>query len=121
MHNENANTLPYASSLCGACFDACPVGIDIPEVLIYLRGKTNKPFVEASGMKAMAWAFSDPGHFGLAIKLARIGQGPLVHEGMIRWLPGMLGGWTTARDMPAVPKQSFREWWQSRGEDGRQG
>ncbi|MEZ0324427.1 MAG: LutB/LldF family L-lactate oxidation iron-sulfur protein [Fimbriimonas sp.] len=120
MHDQNANTLPYASTLCGACFDACPVRIDIPEVLIYLRGHTQKPGLESAGMKAMAWAMSDPGHFGLALTLARIGQGPLVHEGKIRWLPGMLGGWTAARDMPEVPRQSFREWWKKREANGRQ-
>ncbi|AIE84655.1 lactate utilization protein B [Fimbriimonas ginsengisoli] len=114
MHDRNANTLPYASSLCGACFDACPVRIDIPEVLIYLRGKTEHGGIESVGMKAMAWAMNDPKHFELALRLARIGQGPLVHNGVIRWLPGMLGGWTSARDLPAVPKHSFREWWRNR-------
>ena len=44
----------------------------------------------------------------------------LVHEGKIRWLPGMLGGWTAARDMPEVPRQSFREWWKKREANGRQ-
>jgi L-lactate dehydrogenase complex protein LldF len=66
------------------------------------------------GMKAMAWAMNDPKHFELALRLARVGQGPLVHEGVIRWLPGMLGGWTDARNMPALPKRSFREWWKGR-------
>ncbi len=121
MHDANANTLPFASTLCGACFDACPVRIDIPEVLIYLRGKTRKPAIESMGMRAMAWAMADPGHFGLAMKLARIGQGPLVHDGVIRWLPGMLGGWTSARDMPAVPRTSFREWWKNWEAHGREG
>ncbi|RYG34084.1 lactate utilization protein, partial [bacterium] len=117
MHDQNANTLPYASSLCGACFDACPVRIDIPEVLIYLRGKTKHPAMESVGLKAVAWAMSDPKRFEMAIRLGRRGQGPLVHDGTIRWLPGMLGGWTTARDAPALPKRSFRELW--REQNGR--
>ena len=115
MHDKNANTLPYASSLCGACFDVCPVRIDIPEVLIYLRGKTEHPFIESTALKAVAWAMGDPGRFGLAIRLARLGQGPLVHDGKITWLPGMLGGWTAVRDAPSLPKRSFRELWRERG------
>ena len=115
MHDRNANTLPFASSLCGACFDVCPVRIDIPEVLIYLRGKVGHPAIEGAGMKAAAWAMSDPGRFRLAMRLARLGQGPLVHEGKIRWLPGMLGGWTSVRDAPALPARSFRELWRERG------
>jgi len=116
MHDGNANTLPYASSLCGACYDVCPVRIDIPEVLIYLRGKTAHALPEKTAMKAVAWAMGDPGRFKLAIRLARLGQGPLVHDGVIRWLPGMLGGWTAVRDAPSLPKRSFRELWRERDE-----
>lgn len=114
LKDENANSLPFASSLCGACFDACPVRIDIPEVLIYLRGKVPHGGIEAIGMKAAAWAMSDAGRFNMALRLARLGQGPLAHEGTIRWLPGMLGGWTAARDAPTLPKKSFREIWKEK-------
>ena len=115
MHDKNANTLPYASSLCGACYDVCPVRIDIPEVLIYLRGKTDHPVVESTALKAVAWAMGDPKRFGLAMRLARIGQGPLVRDGKIAWLPGMLGGWTDVRDAPPLARRSFRELWRDRG------
>ena len=115
MSDANANTLPYASSLCGACFDVCPVRIDIPEVLIYLRGKTEHSIVERAGLGAAAWAMGTPERFQLALRLARIGQGPLVHEGKIRWLPGMLSGWTAVRDAPPLPRRSFREQWKERG------
>jgi L-lactate dehydrogenase complex protein LldF len=114
MHNANANTLPYASSLCGACYDACPVKINIPEVLIYLRGKAVEEKgtgIEGLAMKAMAFVMADGKRFEQALKLGRLGQGPLVHDGRIRWLPGMLGGWTESRDLKPLPKQSFREWW----------
>jgi L-lactate dehydrogenase complex protein LldF len=118
MHDRNANTLPYASSLCGACYDACPVKINIPEVLIYLRGKTEHPALEKLALQAMTFVMTDPKRFELAIRLARIGQGPLVREGRIRWLPGMLGGWTESRDLTPVPAQSFREWWkENRGRE----
>ncbi|MFD1734545.1 4Fe-4S dicluster domain-containing protein [Deinococcus malanensis] len=42
LEDKNANTLPWASSLCGACYDACPVKINIPEVLLYLRGRSRR-------------------------------------------------------------------------------
>jgi L-lactate dehydrogenase complex protein LldF len=113
MHDKNANTLPYASSLCGACFDACPVRIDIPEVLVYLRSKTAHPASEAAAMKTIAWFMEDAGRFGLALRLARLGQGPFVRNGTIDWLPGPLSGWTDSRDLGALPKESFREWWKA--------
>lgn len=113
MHDPNANSLPFASSLCGACYEACPVKIDIPEVLIYLRAHVDHPITEEVGMKAMAWVMTDPKRFELAIKLARSGQGPLVHDGKIKWLPGPAAGWTQSRDLGALPKVSFREWWKN--------
>ena len=119
MHDANANTLPYASSLCGACFEVCPVRIDIPEVLIYLRGKTAHPIAESTALKAVAWAMADHRRFALAMRLARMGQGPLVRDGRIAWLPGALGGWTATRDAPPLPPRSFRERWKE--ERGREG
>src|SRR5512132_3139678 len=67
-------SLPFASSLCGACFDVCPVRIDIPEVLVHLRGQavrhseaTNRvPGPEAIGMRAAAWTLRTPRRLGLA-------------------------------------------------------
>ena len=117
MEDKNANTLPWASSLCGACYDACPVKINIPEVLIYLRGKVteSKPLdAEGIAMKTAAWIFGEPHRFEGAIRLARFGQGPLVKQGAIHALPGLLGGWTNSRDLPAFPARSFRELWRER-------
>ncbi|MEA2428539.1 MAG: L-lactate dehydrogenase complex protein LldF [Thermoleophilaceae bacterium] len=103
---ENRPSLPYASSLCGACYEACPVKIDIPTVLVELRAQV----VEAGGvsgekaaMRAVAKAFSTRRAYERAQRLARLGR-------RVRWLPG----WSTARDMPEVPDQSFRDWWRSR-------
>ena len=114
LEDTNANTLPWASSLCGACYDACPVKINIPEVLIYLRGEVtaSKPLdAEGIAMKTAAWIFGEPHRFEGAIKLARSLQGPLVKQGAIHALPGLLGGWTSSRDLPAFPAKSFRELW----------
>lgn len=114
LEDDNANTLPWASSLCGACYDACPVKINIPEILIYLRGRVTphkSPSVESIAMKTAAWIFNEPFRFEGALKLARTGQGPLVQHGAIHALPGLLGGWTSSRNLPPFPAKSFRELW----------
>jgi L-lactate dehydrogenase complex protein LldF len=125
---EKASSLPYASSLCGACYDVCPVKINIPEVLLYLRGRVVQKRQEGPlgglspenvAMKLMARTFADPKQYEQAQRLAKLGQWPFVHEGAITDLPGPLGGWTTVRDLPPVPKQSFREWWRSRQAPGQ--
>jgi len=115
---RHSQSLPYASSLCGACFEVCPVKIDIPEILIHLRGKVvedgGAPWVERVGMHAAAMAFSDGSHLEAAQQLGRLAQKPLVRDGAIRWLPGMLGGWTATRDLRPIPQESFRDWWAKR-------
>jgi L-lactate dehydrogenase complex protein LldF len=124
LHMHQMQSLPYASSLCGACYEVCPVKINIPEVLIHLRGKvveqqqhTLKGMLDPMnlGMKMMAGIFSSERRFRAAQRLARIAQWPVVNrKGVITALPGMLGGWTQVRDLMPVPKQSFREWWEAR-------
>jgi L-lactate dehydrogenase complex protein LldF len=115
---EHSRSLPYASSLCGACYEVCPVKIDIPEILIHLRNKLveagQRPFSDKVVMKAMAFAFSSGSRLAGAQKLARIGQMPFVSDGKFGNLPGKLGGWTASRDLKALPQESFREWWAKR-------
>jgi L-lactate dehydrogenase complex protein LldF len=122
---ENAPSLPYASSLCGACYEVCPVKINIPEVLIHLRGQVVRerqgrddphawPDPEALAMKFLAGVFSDPGRYERAQKLGRFGQRFLMRGGYIERLPGPLAGWTAMRDVYPVAGQTFREWWRSR-------
>jgi L-lactate dehydrogenase complex protein LldF len=115
---EHSKSLPYASSLCGACYEVCPVKIDIPEILIHLRGKLVEsgypPLAERLAMKAAAVALADGDRLSAAQKLARLCQWPFEHEGQLRNLPGMLGGWTAFRDLAAIPKESFRDWWSAR-------
>jgi L-lactate dehydrogenase complex protein LldF len=114
---DRAGSLPFASSLCGACYDACPVKIDIPRVLIDLRRKVVEhegASAERLAMRAMARAFASRRGYERAQRLARAGQWPLARRGRIERLPGPLAGWTAARDLKPVPKQSFRDWWRSR-------
>jgi L-lactate dehydrogenase complex protein LldF len=122
---EHASSLPYASSLCGACYDVCPVKINIPEVLIHLRGEVVRHKQDATGlrgkldpeslaMQALAQTFADPMRYELAQKLAQVGQWPLARNGHIEWLPPPLSGWTALRDLQAAPAQTFRDWWRER-------
>ncbi|MFF0283705.1 LutB/LldF family L-lactate oxidation iron-sulfur protein [Rhodococcus aetherivorans] len=113
-------TLPFASSLCGACFDACPVKIDIPSLLVELRHQKveHAPFgVEAAAMKAASLAMSSSRRWTAAQKAVGLGRLLAGRKGKITTLPGPLGGWTEARDIPAPPKQTFRQWWNS--DEGR--
>jgi L-lactate dehydrogenase complex protein LldF len=118
-----AGSLPYASSLCGACQEACPVRIPIPDILVHLRnavvreqrkglGALNGETIAMQGALAM---FEHPALFEFGQALGRIGQAPLAREGRIEHLPGPLKGWSLSRDFPALPEQSFREWWKDRG------
>ncbi len=115
---EHSQSLPYASSLCGACYEVCPVKIDIPEILIHLRNKVVKghgePLGEWLAMKVAAGGLKNGKRLETAQKLVRIAQKPYVEDGVIEHLPGALAGWTRFRDLPAVPAESFRQWWARR-------
>ena len=114
---EHSTTLPYASSLCGACYEVCPVKINIPEILIHLRRRIveqDRPRAEGLVMRAASLAFSSGGWLGLAQRLGRIAQRPFADGPSISALPGPGAGWTETRDLPAMPAQSFRQWWASR-------
>lgn len=122
-------SLPYASSLCGACFEACPVRIDIPELLVHLRtevvdGKRGGlPTAEQAAMRAASWMFSSTGRWERAEQGAGLSGRLLDRLGKERLgrVPG-LGAWSDARDAPAPPAESFRTWWRRRpGADGAPG
>jgi L-lactate dehydrogenase complex protein LldF len=124
-HGDPVDTLPYASSLCGACYDVCPVKIDIPELLVRLRARhvegerarRRLPTAEAAAMGAASWAMRSPGRFAAAERSARAGR-VFARGGRIRSLPPPLSvvarGWTGSRDLPAPPERTFREWWAAR-------
>ncbi len=122
---QEGKSLPYASSLCGACYEVCPVKINIPEVLIHLRGrivneqsKLVRAFdPEAVAMRAMQWIFLSETRLRLAQWIGRMVQRPFLgRSGWIEKLPGILGGWTRTRDLRPLPAQSFRAWFKARGE-----
>jgi L-lactate dehydrogenase complex protein LldF len=108
---DAAPTLPWASSLCGACYEVCPVKIDIPSVLVHLRGRVVREqkaslSPEALAMKTMAAVFGSRRRFEAAQRLARLGRGPLARAA--------LPAWTAMRDLPEPPTETFREWWKRR-------
>jgi L-lactate dehydrogenase complex protein LldF len=121
---ENSRSLPYASTLCGACYEVCPVKINIPEVLIHLRGRIVREDqetlrgslgVENLTMQAAAKSFENEDLYKVAQSVARMGQKLFERHGELRHLPGLAGGWTKFRDLRAIPRQSFRDWWKSEG------
>ncbi|MFC4907298.1 LUD domain-containing protein [Actinomadura gamaensis] len=114
-------SLPFASTLCGACADVCPVKIDLPGLLVHLRGEVVDarrhrpvPTPELAVMRGVAWTMADARRFeaaaGRGARWARL----LSRGGRIRRLPGLLGRWTEARDLAAPPAESFRAWWRRR-------
>ena len=113
---QESTSLPYASSLCGACYEVCPVKIDIPRVLVRLRERdvaAGAADPEHVVMRGLARMFASRRLYEGAQRAARAGRGPLGRGGMIGAIPGPLSGWTRTRELPAVPEQSFRDWWRS--------
>ena len=108
--------LAHASSLCGACADACPVRIDIPRMLIELRREVDEkriaPWTERIVFKAFGWLLTRPALYRLAASVGRLLQRPFVRDGAIRSLP-LFGDWTRTRDLPMVARRTFRERWRN--------
>ncbi|MGW0393344.1 lactate utilization protein B [Streptomyces sp. NPDC003042] len=117
-------TLPYASTLCGACYEVCPVAIDIPEVLVHLRERVAQGgpvtrggirvriqparghAAERAALRAARLLLDHPGAL-------RVGQRLLSRARRLRprRLPGPGRAWTDTRELPPIPAESFRDWW----------
>ena len=127
MEMHHAQTLPFASSLCGACYEVCPVKINIPEVLLDLRAAVVNQEREETGR------FFDPMYLGLRIANLLFSRAWIFHtaqffgrigaklvtrkDGWIHSLPSVGGKWTQTRDLRGLPSQTFHEWWAARGSE----
>ncbi|MFD8967952.1 lactate utilization protein B [Streptomyces sp. NPDC059568] len=113
-------SLPYASSLCGACYEVCPVAIDIPEVLVHLRERVAEQGgaghrLEKAAMRAAGWILDRPAVLAAAERTAS--RTRRLHP---RRLPGPgAGAWSESRDLPRMPAEPFRDWWRANRTDGR--
>jgi L-lactate dehydrogenase complex protein LldF len=112
---ESVKDLAHASSLCGACADACPVRIDIPRMLVELRKEVSEqriaPWPERVVFGAFGWLLRRPALYRLSAPLGRLLQRPFVRAGAIRSLPLFFGQWTRTRDLPPVAARTFQERW----------
>ncbi len=117
------DSLPYASSLCGACYEACPVKIDIPKILVRLRSEVvddkrreHPRDPELLSMRAMEKGFASARLFQRAIAMGGLlGRLPLR---TLRFLPPPLNKWSGARDAPVPPATSFRAWFAATHAEG---
>ncbi|ELS58226.1 lactate utilization protein B [Streptomyces viridochromogenes] len=119
-----ARSLPYASTLCGRCYEVCPVRIDIPDMLVHLRAKVVDaqrsrplPTPQRAVMRFAQWVLTSPARLGAAQRLGRITARILGRGGRLGPLPGPLARWTRARDAP-VPPRSFRSTGTDRNKEG---
>jgi len=127
MEMHHAQTLPFASSLCGACYEVCPVKINIPEVLLDLRAEA------VNQERKQGVRFFDPMYLGLRIANLLFSRAWIFHtaqffgrigaklvtrkDGWIHSMPSVGGKWTQTRDLRGLPNQTFHEWWAARGSE----
>jgi len=119
----------YASSLCGACYEVCPVKINIPEVLIELRAQVTdierKEFSRFFdpmylGLRVANVIFAKAWTFHLAQWFGRVGLGLFTRkDGWIHSLPSVGGKWTQTRDLRGLPSENFHEWWAARSKEAK--
>jgi L-lactate dehydrogenase complex protein LldF len=117
LNGEN-RWLPYASSLCGACEEACPVRIPLPDYLLRLRRdvveQLGGPATERLGMRAYRAGTASPRIFGIGGKVARTALRVLGQDDRVSRLPPPFNSWTHGRDFPTLPARSFRQRWAER-------
>ncbi|HTK27660.1 MAG TPA: LutB/LldF family L-lactate oxidation iron-sulfur protein [Pyrinomonadaceae bacterium] len=126
---KKTKQLPYASSLCGACREVCPVKIDIPALLLHLRAEivdgesdgiaaetqVKKKLGERAAFAMYSFLWRRPRLYSFGARLSRAFQNTIVKNGKARsgfsGLVPPLGAWTQWRDAPAIAPKTFREIW----------
>ncbi|MFN0165221.1 MAG: LutB/LldF family L-lactate oxidation iron-sulfur protein [Bryobacteraceae bacterium] len=124
LGREHEPGLPFASSLCGACAEVCPVKIDIPKILLDLREEIKTQEAAAGGnkverfaFKMWAWAMTHPQAYELG-GMAAASVAPQ-RDGFIKRLPALMNfgpakAWASQRELPAPASKPFRDWWRER-------
>ena len=118
---KEAKDLPYASSLCGACREVCPVKINIPHMLLRLRTRLMES-PSSEDRKATKWEkllargygrlMSSPGMLSMVHKIGRLVQAPIARKGRIKGIMiPPFSHWTKDKDLPALPSRAFRQIW----------
>lgn len=116
---DDYQELPFASSLCAACTDACPVKIPLHELLIRHRQvivekEGRAPKAEMMAMKMFGMGASTPGVYQFGTKAAPVLMNRMASNGQISKGIGPLKNWTDIRDLPAPNKERFRDWFKKR-------
>ncbi len=112
---KNWGELVYASSLCAACAEACPVKIPIHDMLVKLRRRREQdgftPVLERLGFAGWRRFFKSSGAYSFAFKSGYYAQKPFMKDNHLEGGPSPLSGWTNSRYFPAVSKRTFRQRW----------
>ena len=122
--DPQTDSMPFASSLCGACYEVCPVLINIPEILVHLREQVvdshrgGVPGALQAAMTGASWTLGGSRKLAALQRLAGLSGRVIGRHGLIGRLPAPLSRWTDARDLPAPARESFRRWW-ARTDGGR--
>ncbi|MEH7382969.1 LutB/LldF family L-lactate oxidation iron-sulfur protein [Bacillus sp. JJ1533] len=122
---DDNKELPYASTLCGACTDACPVKIPLHQLIhkhreVIVEREGRAPVSEKLLMKAFGFGASSPSLYQMGSKLAPTLTKPIAHGDKITKGVGMLKEWTDVRDFPAPNKERFRDWFKNREKGGEE-
>ncbi|MED4727663.1 LutB/LldF family L-lactate oxidation iron-sulfur protein [Aneurinibacillus migulanus] len=117
--------LPFASSLCGACTEVCPVKIPLHDLLIEHRKdeveRGHVSWQEKLAFKGFGYLTTHSSLYDKAVRAGHMATGWLANDDVIEKGPGPIAGWTSVRDLPRPAKQSFREWWKKEKEGGTRG
>lgn len=120
---DDFKELPYASTLCGACTDVCPVKIPLHDLIhkhrqVIVEKEGRAPVSEKLLMKAFGLGAASPALYKMGSKLAPAVMSPFSDGEKISKGPGPLKAWTDVRDFPAPNKERFRDWFKNHQQGG---
>jgi L-lactate dehydrogenase complex protein LldF len=122
---DDYKELPYASTLCAACTETCPVKIPLHELLqkhrqVIVEREGKAPISEKLAMKAFGLGAASSLLYKFGSKIAPNAMGPFTVDQRISKGPGPLKAWTEIRELPAPEKERFRDWFKKRQKEGKQ-